>query len=282
MTLFIEVCGLVIPAAGGVLAQIGWFNTVLSEVRRESEKRGPRLYEISIKRQQTPPFAKQHSVIFMINSPLTLIKKYNMKYPHNVDRKLKFIDMAIEPALRLLRFAQSLNSVSDEGLAAKAAAGSANHFEALVQRYSSAMFRLAFRLSGSRGDAEDIVQETFIKLWRALPAADTDLPFKPWLYKIAVNTSLSHLRKKNRGQTVDLDATDNLIQLGDFAGVSTDNIDAQTAIDRLPLDYRRIFLLRAVEDLAFADIADILDIPEATARTRFKRAKDQLRQYLSK
>lgn len=176
----------------------------------------------------------------------------------------------------------SFETLTDELLAAKAAAGSANHFEALVRRHSGAMFRVAFRLTGSRGDAEDIVQETFVKLWRALPGADTDLPFKPWLYKIAVNTSLSRLRKKKRGRTVDLEEMDNIIHLGDFAGASTDNIDAQAAIDRLTLDYRRVFVLRAVEDLPFADIANILDIPETTARTRFKRAKDRLQKYLSK
>lgn len=197
----------------------------------------------------------------------------------DIGKSIDFIGR-IKPSLLLSGISPSLSGLTDEELAASAATGSTNHFEAIVRRYSSAMYRLAYRLSGNRGDAEDIVQETFVKLFRALPTADTSRPIKPWLYKIAVNTSLSLLRKRSGTKNVNLDEAADFVHSGDFSEISAAGIDAQKALDRLPPAFRQMIVLRAVEDLPFAEIADILDIPEPTARTRFKRAKDMLRSFI--
>lgn len=161
---------------------------------------------------------------------------------------------------------------TDEELAQAAVAGSQEDFARLVRRYSDSIYRVVFRLCGSAEEAEDITQEAFIKAFKALPQTDLSRPIKPWLYKIAVNTAVSTLRKRHGRVQVELDEAE-LPPVLDRAQMLPEMIDAQTALARLPLDYRRVMVLRAVEDLPFADVAEILDIPEATARTRFRRAR---------
>ena len=180
------------------------------------------------------------------------------------------------------RFEPSLASMADEALAARAAAGSSQHFEALVRRYSKAIYRLGLRYSGNAGAAEEIAQETFVKVFLALPKARLDIPFKPWLYKIAMNTAISNRRKSKDEYNLPLERAEATVGKGDIAVSVAGRLDAQQAIERLQPDYRLIVILRAIEELSFSEIAQVLDIPEATARTRFKRAKDSLRLSLNK
>ncbi len=174
----------------------------------------------------------------------------------------------------------SLTALSDETLAAKAAAGSGDHFEELVRRYADSVYRTAYRLCGNPAEAEDIVQESFIKIFRALPKVRLDLPLKPWLYKIAVNTALSSLRRKAGRPAIGLAAAEETPAPGDDSERAAERMDAQAALATLPPAYRTIVVLRAVEQLSFSEISDILSIPEATARTRFSRAKSMLQHLL--
>ena len=169
---------------------------------------------------------------------------------------------------------------TDEELAQAAAAGSQDDFARLVRRYSDSIYRVVFRLCGSAEDAEDITQETFIKAFKALPQIDLRRPIKPWLYKIAVNSAVSQLRKQRGRVQVELDEAE-LPPVRDGAEMLPDMIDAQTALAGLPLDYRRVMVLRVIEDMSFADVAEILDIPEATARTRFRRARQMFDKLIS-
>ncbi len=172
-------------------------------------------------------------------------------------------------------------SLSDEELAKEAAGGSADHFEAIVHRYSHAMYRLAYRFCHNATEAQDLTQETFVKLYRGLPKARLDLPFKPWLYKIAVNNALSHTRKKQGKLQVEWTETETGAATVDPADAIVTQHNLQAAIDELPFEYRQMIILRAVEELSFEEISTILDIPAATARTKFSRAKKQLRAILS-
>lgn len=182
-------------------------------------------------------------------------------------------------ALRRLTGRQKI-AQTDEELAQAAVAGSQDDFARLVRRYSNSIYRVVFRLCGSAEDAEDITQETFVKVFKALPQIDLRRPIKPWLYRIAVNTAVSQLRKRRGRIQVELDEAE-LPPVRDEAEALPDMIDAQTALARLPLDYRRVIVLRAIEDLPFADVAQILDVPEATARTRFRRARQMFDKLIS-
>src|SRR5512134_2808318 len=95
---------------------------------------------------------------------------------------------------------------TDEVLAARAAAGDEPAFEAIVTRYQARVFRLAWRLTGNEGDAADVMQETFLQVYRALGSFRGDARFGTWLYRIATNAALMHRRARARRPAEPLDA----------------------------------------------------------------------------
>lgn len=167
-------------------------------------------------------------------------------------------------------------SLSDEVLASSSASGSSSDFEVLIRRYSSAIYRLAYRMTGDHYSAEDITQETFIKTFKALPKSRLDLPFKPWLYRIATNTALTFLKKRRPND--ELNETHK--KQDDHSKPIDDKLDIQNALKRLPLNYRQVVILRTAESLSYYEIAQIIQINESTARTWFRRAKNLLKTYL--
>ncbi|HEX21667.1 MAG TPA: sigma-70 family RNA polymerase sigma factor [Actinobacteria bacterium] len=172
---------------------------------------------------------------------------------------------------------------TDEELARLAAAGRKRDFGILLKRYSGRIYNLAYRFSGNRAAAEDITQDTFIKVYQALPGADLERPFKPWLYRIAVNTAVSYLRKVKPA------LNDELIQTKPSKNKGPDDLAIdlelqgrlQSAILKLPLKYRRVVVLRYLENITFHQISEILNIPEGTAKTNFQRAKIILKRELT-
>lgn len=146
------------------------------------------------------------------------------------------------------------------------------------------MYRVAYRFCRNATEAQDLTQETFVKLFKALPKAQLDLPFKPWLYKISINTAISHMRKiqgKHRVEWTETETeTETSTTTDDHADTIVKQNDLQAAIDELPFEYRQMIILRAVEELSFEEISEVLDIPAGTARTQFSRAKKQLRAIL--
>ncbi len=180
---------------------------------------------------------------------------------------------------------QTKDSVSDEELAKRAAKGDEASFEKLVERYSPRIYSLAYRFLNDKGEAEDAVQEVFIKVYRALPNSRLDLAFKPWVYRIATNECIN--RSKRRREPV-AGAAEALEGIPDGAASPQDAFLEKElreilmrAIARLPVRYRRVVLLRYLEGFSFREIGEILGIPEGTAKTFFSRAKGMLRRYLS-
>jgi len=174
----------------------------------------------------------------------------------------------------------SLDGLADEELAAKAQAGSSDHFSQLVRRHTAGVYRVGYLLTGNRQEAEDIAQETFIKVYQAISRYRPGLPFKPWLYRIAINTSRSAGRKKkSRPETTGLN--ENEASLTDAAESVSAELDALGVVKMLPPDYRPVVILRAVEGLSFSEISGILEMPEPTARTKFHRAKALLKARLA-
>jgi RNA polymerase sigma-70 factor (ECF subfamily) len=188
--------------------------------------------------------------------------------------------------------------LTDESLAARAAAGDDEAFEMLLERYESRVYRLAFRLVASEADAEDVLQDTFLQVYRHLGGFRGTARFGTWLYRIATNTALMHRRSRNRRPTEPLDA---FLPRFDDAGVhcgtpeelqiaarAEELLDrqalgerARSAIDRLPEIYRAAFVLRDLEDLPTAEVARVLDIEAEAVRQRVHRARLMLRGYLS-
>lgn len=186
---------------------------------------------------------------------------------------------------------------SDEALAARAAAGDSSAFETIVQRYQARVFRLACRLT-SDTDAPDVLQDTFLQVYRHLSSFRGESQFGTWLYRIATNAALMHRRATARRPVESLDeylprfdadgkhaATPAQLQVASHAD---ELLDRQTLADkardviaRLPDGYREAFVLRDLEDMPTAHVARVLDIEPAAVRQRVHRARLMLRGYLS-
>jgi RNA polymerase sigma-70 factor (ECF subfamily) len=163
--------------------------------------------------------------------------------------------------------------------------GDAGAFGQLVERYTSALFNLAYRLTQDRGEAEQIVQDSFLRALGALGRVRTDQPLKPWLLQITLNLCRS-LHAHRRALTFSelaledhetFDVADESPLPQEWAERSETRELVRRAIAELPAAYRAVLTLRYNEDLSYEDIAGVLELPINTVRTHLYRAKDQLR-----
>lgn len=186
---------------------------------------------------------------------------------------------------------------ADEVLAAQAAAGDDHAFEQLVSRYEARIFRLACRLT-SETDAPDVLQDTFLQVYRNLRTFRGDSRFSTWLYRIATNAAMMNRRARARRPSEPLDqylprfdsrgvhaATPEELQLPSRADELLDRQlladRAREVLARLPDMYRDPFVLRDLEDMSTAEVAVMLGLDPAAVRQRVHRARLMLRGYLS-
>jgi RNA polymerase sigma-70 factor (ECF subfamily) len=186
---------------------------------------------------------------------------------------------------------------SDEVLAARAAVGDSHAFEDLVGRYQGRVYRLACRMT-SETDAPDVLQDTFLQVHRHLPTFRGDAGFGTWIYRIAINVCLMRRRASARRPTESLEhflprfdadgshvGTPAALRVAAQAAELIDRRElarrAAAAIDRLPDLYRAAFVLRDLEEMTTADVAEALGVEPATVRQRVHRARLMLRGYLS-
>jgi RNA polymerase sigma-70 factor (ECF subfamily) len=183
----------------------------------------------------------------------------------------------------------------DEHLLVTAAkAGDAAAFEELVNRYEKKIFRLTMNIARNREDAEDAMQDAFMKAFSHLDRFHEDSRFYTWLVRIAANEALMRLRKRRPNQfSLDepIESEDDFVpqQIEDW-GPSPEQRFAQTemrdilrgVIEELSPDFRVVFLLRDVEGLSTEETADTVGISEAAVKSRLLRARLKLRQKLDR
>lgn len=167
-------------------------------------------------------------------------------------------------------------------------------FAQLVELHSPAVYRLALQILKDPAEAEDILQETFIKAFRYLPNFDGRSSLATWLYRIATNEALMLLRKR-KFDTISIEqpaqTEDDLqepLQIEDWTNLPEDELLSaetrqyvQQAIEALPETLRIVFTLREFEGLSTLETAQILNISEAAVKTRLSRARLQLREQLT-
>jgi RNA polymerase sigma factor (sigma-70 family) len=186
----------------------------------------------------------------------------------------------------------SLNR-TDALLAKQVLDGDQEAFEFLVQRYEAPLFNFICRFLGDYDQACDVLQMVFIRLYTSLPKLDTGQPLRPWLFQVAQNCCVDELRRKHR-YVVHLSQLEN--SEGELAGlcdlpdpgslpeevVERRDIQAQlqAAIEELPPKFRSVVILRYSSQMSFVEIAQVLSIPEGTAKTYFHRAKALLRKAI--
>jgi RNA polymerase sigma factor (sigma-70 family) len=169
----------------------------------------------------------------------------------------------------------------DERLAARAAAGDRAAFEDLVTRHRKAVYRLCWSAAGNHADADDAAQETFLRVFRALPSYDPERPFLPWLRRIAWNCGLTVRRDRQAGVPLVPeegipDPADPAEGPEDAASGNEEKRRVAAAMADLPAELRTVLVLRAVEGLSYAEIAEAAGIPAGTVMSRLSRARERL------
>ncbi len=186
--------------------------------------------------------------------------------------------------------------ISDMVLARQALSGEQDAFESLVRRYSTPLFNFICRFLGDYDQACDVLQQVFMRFYTSLPNLGTDEPFKPWLFQVARNCCVDELRRRKRyaihfSQLETENSEGETTFLSDMADPSPlpeeimERHDLQHmlqgAIQSLPPKFRDVVTLRYLAQLSFSEIGNTLNMPEATAKTYFHRAKVLLRKTLS-
>ena len=180
---------------------------------------------------------------------------------------------------------------TDSAAIERVVAGDGDAFEVLVERYSRGLFRLAWRMTGSESDADDVVQETFLRAYRGLAEYDGRASFSTWLYRIATNYTLDLLaRRRRRGEQQPPETADDGPQWEAAAGDAGPERLAESgelgrrlgfAMKQLSEQERAAFTLRHWEDLSIDEISETLGLgPSATKHSIF-RAVQKLRRLLA-
>lgn len=172
-------------------------------------------------------------------------------------------------------------SMADEELLARYKQGDAHAFRELVERHSSSLYNLAFRLLHDPMEAENVVQEAFLRVIMSLDRVRLDLPFKPYLFRIAVNYCYDILRASRTRVVSDIDAGEEIAE--DAPGI-LDSLEKHElglllhgAIAALPPHYRTVIILRYMDEFSYEEISQTLNLPLNTVRTHLRRAKEQLK-----
>ena len=181
---------------------------------------------------------------------------------------------------------------TDEELVAKSMAGDADSFNQLVLRWERPIYALAYRVIGRDEDARDVAQETFLRAFRALPGFKGQAKFSSWLYRIALNLCRDWIRRKKRTPVVDMPEGVDIVELAAEQGPmeSIEDLVARQEMSRivaegmklLPEEQRTAIVLKEYHGLTFQEIADQLNCPLSTVKTRLYQGLSVLRRRLER
>jgi RNA polymerase sigma-70 factor (ECF subfamily) len=184
-----------------------------------------------------------------------------------------------------VRFAVRSLDAGDSRLVELARAGDDSAFASLVMRYERRLIRVLIRLVHDEELARDLAQETFWKVYNRLDQFDTARRFGPWLFRIGVNQGLDQLRRRSAPRATSIDQPRGRVEilplLADPDPRQREELaqEVRFVLDRVPVGYRTILVLRDLEGFSSAEVAAIVGRREATVRWRLSRARDLFRQH---
>lgn len=185
-------------------------------------------------------------------------------------------------------------SHADEPLIQSALRGEQSAFESIMRRYNRTLFRAARGVVSDDAEAQDVVQETYLRAFTRLRDFEGGASLGTWMARIAINVALDTLRKRSRSVLADAQELDqdpspeHMMSLSAPQAVSPESVLArmelqallQSAIEGLPPIYRSVFILRAVQEMSVDEAAYCLQVSEAVIKTRYLRARSMLRDAL--
>ncbi len=180
----------------------------------------------------------------------------------------------------------TLANLPDNELVRRTLRGENNAYDVLIERYTSAVYRIVRRMCADKAEAEAITQEAFLRAWESLPRSEHERPFRPWVVQIAVNAARDELKGLRPVDFADLPEDE-------VAEIAEDKPDPEewlehtealarmaAAVQELPARYRMIIALRYEAEMSYDEVARALDLPLNTVRTHLRRAKYRLRKAL--
>jgi RNA polymerase sigma-70 factor (ECF subfamily) len=182
--------------------------------------------------------------------------------------------------------------ITEQRIIQRAKNGDRNAFAELVDLYKDKVYHVSYRMLGNRQEAEDVAQETFLRVYTNLDNYDPQYKFSTWIYRIASNLSIDILRKRKKNLSIDaevsgaegMDWHERLADTGKGPEeeVLTDELqeEVQDAIMELNPKYRAVMLLRYIEDLSLQEISEAIQLPISTIKTRIHRGREALRKKL--
>lgn len=184
------------------------------------------------------------------------------------------------------------NDRTEERIIQRAKKGDRSAFAEMVDLYKDRVYHISYRMLGNRQEAEDVAQETFIRVYNNLENYDPNYKFSTWIYRIATNLSIDFIRRRKQNFSLDADISgadgldwhDRLADTGkgpeeELLADELQN-EVQDAILDLNPKYRSVMVLRYIEDLSLQEISDSVQLPISTIKTRIHRGREALRKKL--
>jgi len=181
----------------------------------------------------------------------------------------------------------------DWALVQRVQAGDVKAFDQLITKYRERLYAIIYNLTSNREDTSDLTQEAFIKAFRSIRHFKGESSFFTWLYRIAVNASLSQLKRNRLRRFFSFDNLDEEVSKGELFEALTDRMQTDKpslikelqeklneALQRLSLNHRTVVVLFEIEGLSHQEIAQVMECSEGTVRSRLHYAKQQLQSYL--
>lgn len=180
----------------------------------------------------------------------------------------------------------SYNNYSDQQIISEVLYGNTELFEVIVRRYNQRLFRILKSYITYDQDAKDVLQKTYIKTFNKLDSFNNDACFSTWLIRIAINEALMHLRKEKRHIK-----NENIDEIYSVHHSHNNNPEEElisiekrqkidNAIDKLPTEFKTVFIMRELESMSTKEVSKSLNITESNVKIRLKRAKEKLQFYL--
>jgi RNA polymerase sigma-70 factor (ECF subfamily) len=185
-------------------------------------------------------------------------------------------------------FPRDLTAVNDRDLVASAVSGAEGSFEELVRRYQRPISAYVYRMVGNYESALDLTQEIFIKVYSSLDRYRSEFKFSTWIYKIAHNAAVDHLRRTAtreqslvvgpEGDQFDLPIESGRLSPEQESEQRERRVEIEIVVRALPANYRELIILRHSQDLSYEEIVEVTGLPLGTVKNRLFRAREMMRQ----
>ena len=182
--------------------------------------------------------------------------------------------------------------MTEQELVARAKSGDDEAFAQLMRDNETRIYNLTLRMTGNPEDAMDLAQEAFLNAWRGLKFFKGDSAFSTWVYRLASNACIDHLRRKKRRKDIDLpmpvdEEDDSLPDIPDERFRPEQELERQElrqavadGLSQLSNEHRQVLVMREINGLSYQEIADVLDLEAGTVKSRIARARNSLRKIL--